>query len=105
MGSQRGTGFYSIIVQLTSCIIFGIRAQRLSLTIVNMPPRRGVGIGRGRPEANEIRSLCTRMDTMETTQRRTPDEGDDSAKEESSEEEEEEENETTTVIKMLVKVG
>ena len=46
-----------------------------------------------------------RMETIETTQRRTPDEGDDSNKEEPFEEEEEEENETTRVIKMLVKVG
>eukprot|EP00253_Pinus_taeda_P001707 PITA_01707 len=45
------------------------------------------------------------METIETTQRRTPDEGADNTKEESSEEEEEEENETTIVIKMLAKVG
>ena len=75
-----------------------------------MPPRRGAGIGRGRPEANgvlleEIWRLHMRMETIETAQRRTLDEGDDSAKEEYSEEEEEEENETTRVIKMLAKVG
>jgi len=45
------------------------------------------------------------METIETSQRRTPNEWDDSAKEEYSEEEEEEENETTRVIKMLAKVG
>ena len=71
--------------------------EKLILIIVNMLPRRGVGIGQGRLEANavlleEIRSLSTRMETIETAQRRTPDDGDDSAKEESSEEEEEEEN-------------
>lgn len=59
-----------------------------------MPPRRGAGIGQGRPVANavlldEIRSLHTRMETMETAQRRATDEGDASATEESSEEEEE----------------
>lgn len=45
------------------------------------------------------------METIETAQRRIPDEGADSAKEESFEEEEEEDNETTRVIKMLAKVG
>ena len=35
-----------------------------------------------------------RMETIDTAQRRTPNEGDDKAKEESSEEQEEEENET-----------
>ena len=74
-----------------------------------MPPRRGAGIGQGRPEENailleEIQSLRTRMDTMETTQRRAPDEGVASATKESSEEEEKEENETTKFIKMLAKV-
>lgn len=57
-----------------------------------MPPRRGVGIGWGRPIANailldEIRSLRTRMDTRDTAQRRATDEGDASAIEESSKEE------------------
>lgn len=75
-----------------------------------MPLRGGAGIGQGRPEAKallleEIQSLCMRMETIETAQRRTPDEGADSTKEESSEEEEDEENETTKVIKMLAKVG
>ena len=75
-----------------------------------MSPRRGAGISRGRSEENvilleEIHTLHTRMVTIETTQRRTPNEGVDSAKEESFEEEEEEDNETTRVIKMLAKVG
>jgi len=49
--------------------------------------------------------LCTRMEIMETTQRRTLDEAVASVVEEYSEEEEEEENETTKVIMMLAKVG
>lgn len=58
-----------------------------------MPPRRGGGIGQGRPVVNaimleEIRNLRTRMETMETAQRRAPDEGDSSAVEEYYEEEE-----------------
>lgn len=61
----------SFVVQLTSCIIFGIRVERFSFTAVNMPPKRGAGIGRERPEENavlleEIQSLHTSMDTMET---------------------------------------
>jgi len=84
--------------------------SEIELTAVTMPPRRGVGVARGRPEANailleEIQSLHTRMDTKETAQRRALDEGVESAAEASSEEEEEEENETTKVIKMLAKVG
>lgn len=84
--------------------------KRLTLISINIPLRRGFGIGRGRPEVNsvlleEICSLCTRMETMEIDQRRTSDEGDASGVEESSEEEEEEENETTKVIKMLEKIG
>jgi len=74
-----------------------------------MPPRRGADIGRGRPKENavmleEIHTLHTMMDIMETAQRITPDERDASAVEESYEEEEEE-NETTKVTNMLAKVG
>ena len=73
-----------------------------------MPPRRGVGIGEGRLVANailleEIRSLCTRMETMEIAQRRAPDEGDASAAEESFEEEEEDESESAKFLKVLAK--
>lgn len=75
-----------------------------------MPPRRGDGIGQGRPVANsilmdEIWSLCTRMETMETAQRRTTDEGDAIATEESSKEEEEVESEATKVLKVLAKAS
>lgn len=64
------------------------------MTIVNMPSRRGTGIGRGRPEENavlldEFWSLHTIMDTMEITQRRTHGQAVDSPVKESSEEEEE----------------
>jgi len=60
-----------------------------SFTTGNMPLRRGASIGRGRLEANavlleDIWSLRMRMETIETAQRRTLDEGVDSAKEESS---------------------
>ena len=52
-----------------------------------MPPRRGVGIGRGRPIANaifldEIWHLHTRMATIENTYRRETDDGISSADEE-----------------------
>lgn len=82
----------------------------MSLTIVNMPPRRGASIGQGRPEASavllgEIWSLCTRMEKIETAQRRELEEGVESAVEAYFKEEEDEENETTKVIKVLVKVG
>lgn len=75
-----------------------------------MPPRRGVGIGRGIPEANavlleEIWSLHTRMEAIETTQKRAPDEEDDISSEKSYVEEGDEENETTKFIKMLAKLG
>lgn len=75
-----------------------------------MPPRRGAGIGRGRPVVNavlleEIRNLSTRMETMENTQRRAPDEGDTSVAEESSEEEEEDESEAIKFLKMLAKLS
>eukprot|EP00253_Pinus_taeda_P010891 PITA_10891 len=75
-----------------------------------MPPRRGDGIGRGRLVANavfvdDIRNLRTRMETMETDQRRAPNEGDASVVEESSEEEEDAESKTTKVLKMLAKVS
>lgn len=63
---------------------FGIRAQRLSFSSINMPPRREGGIGQGIPVANavmldEIRNPRTRMETIETAQRIAPDEGDVSA--------------------------
>jgi hypothetical protein len=67
-----------------------------------MPPRRRVrgnlGIGQGRPVANavlleEIRHLRERMEAMETTQRRDPDDRNVSDEEESSDEEEEEDTE------------
>lgn len=88
-----------ISLTVDSCVICGIRAQF---------DNRGAGIGLGRPETNvvlleEMWILNTRTETIETAQRRIPDEGDGSAKEESSEEEEE--NKTTKVIKMLAKVG
>ena len=64
---------------------FVVFEQKLRLIAAKMLPRRGDGIGRGRPEANaiileEIRSLHTRMETIETAQRRIPDEGVDSTK-------------------------
>lgn len=73
---------------------------------MKMLPRRG--IGRGRPEQNvvlieEVQSLRARMETIETVQRRAPDEGDKSSSEESVAEEVDEDNETTKVIKMLVR--
>ncbi len=51
-----------------------------------MPPSKEGGIGRGRPVANEvlldeIQNMRTRMETLETSQRRAPDEGDASATE------------------------
>ena len=76
-----------------------------------MPPRRGAGIGRGRPIANvvlldEIRHLCTRLATVETTQRRVADGGIASAnEEETTDEEAEEESEAAKVMKMLTKVS
>ena len=59
----------------------------MSLTAVNMSPRKGVDIGRRRPKANavlleEIWSLCARMDTMEIARRRIVDEAVHSAAEE-----------------------
>jgi len=73
-----------------------------------MPPRRGDGIGWGRPIANavfleEIRHLHMRMETTETSQRRAPDEGDVSVVEEYFEEEEDDESEAVKVLKMLAK--
>lgn len=77
---------------------------------MNMLLRRG--ISRGRPEPNailleEVQILHARMETIETAQRRAPDEGAESSSEESATnvEEVEEDNETTKVIMMLVKVG
>jgi len=75
-----------------------------------MPPRRGAGIGRERPVGNavlldEIRNLRTRMETMETAQRRATDEGDASATKESSKEEEEVESEAAKVLKVLTKAS
>ena len=76
-----------------------------------MPPRRGAGIGWGRPIANtilldEIRHLRTRLATVETTQRRAADGGISSADEEKTTDEEvEEENEAAKVMKMLVKAS
>jgi len=54
---------------LPICTIFGIGAKK-DLFAARMSPRRG--IGRGRPKENEIlleeiRSLCTRMESVETT--------------------------------------
>lgn len=73
-----------------------------------MPQRRGASIGSSRPVANavlldEIRSLHTRMETIETSQRRATDEGDARVIEESSEEEEEIESEAAKVLKVLAK--
>lgn len=75
-----------------------------------MPPWRGAGIGRGRPIANavlldEIQNLCTRMETMETAQRRAPDERDANVAKESLEEEEEDESEVAKVLKILAKAS
>lgn len=77
---------------------------------MKIPPRRGVDIGRGRPETNsilleEVRSLRTTMKKIETAQRRPPNEGDDSSSEESPEGELDEDSETTKIIKMLAKLG
>ena len=52
---------------------------------------------------DEIRNLRTRMETMETAQRRAPDEGYTSAAEESSEEEEEDESEGAKVLNIFCK--
>lgn len=67
------------------------QSPRIKSAIVNIPPRRRANIGQGRPVANtvlleEIQNLSTRMETMETTQRRGPDEGDANATDESFEE-------------------
>ena len=75
-----------------------------------MPPRRGVGIGRGKPEANailldEIRHIRTRMETLDISQRRAPNEGDVKAIEETSEEEEAVEDEAVKFFKILAKVS
>jgi len=70
-----------------------------------MPPRRGQGdIVGGRPAWNatllqEIRPLRTRMEAMETTQRREPDVGGN------SDEEALEVTKETKFLRMLVKVG
>eukprot|EP00253_Pinus_taeda_P018811 PITA_18811 len=54
----------------------------------------------------EVQRLHERMETMETAQRRAPDERTESSSEESDEEVEAgEENETSKVLKMLAKVG
>ncbi len=75
-----------------------------------MPAKREGGICQGRPIANavlldEIQNLRTRMETMETAQRRAPDEGDSSAVEEYSEEEEEDESEAAKFLKILAKAS
>eukprot|EP00253_Pinus_taeda_P010651 PITA_10651 len=73
-----------------------------------MPPRREGGIGQRKLVSNavlldEIQNMHTRMEIMETTQRREPNEGDASAAEESSKEEEDDESDTAKVIKILAK--
>lgn len=92
----------SPFLRLPSCfhqppVSFWHQSLEIELIGVNMSPSRGDGICQGRLEANvilleEIRSLHTRMETMENAQRETPDEGVSSVVEESSKEEEEEEN-------------
>ena len=86
-----------------------VSEQNKGVFAATMTPRRG--IGRGRPEPNavlleEVRNLRARMETMETTQRRAPDDGVESSSEESDADvEAEEENENVKFIKMLEKFG
>ena len=54
---------------------------------------------------DEILSLCTRMETMETAQRRAPNERDANATKESSEEEKVDESEATKIIEILAKAS
>lgn len=84
--------------------------QKKGLFAPKIPPRRGDGIGQGRPKAyailvEEVRSLCTRMETIEAAQRRAHDERDEISSQAYSAEEVDEDNETTKFIKMLEKVG
>ncbi len=66
-----------------------VSEPKRQLFAAKMPPKRG--IGRGTPEPNavlieEVWILRERMETMETAQRRAPDEGAKTSSEESDEE-------------------